>query len=172
MRFAGTLDRGMGGKLPGLGGAVPGTRPGVAAGCADGTSNAWSGRGMWTKPGTAGVGRWIGYMYNKYKVSDCGDNVPTNRAFTANKWHKVKQYYKMNTIGTDGTVNADGVHKRWFDGVLIVDKNNFRYRDNSNLHITHIFWAIFRGGSTMDWASSTPGPIDIDNLIIESPGLD
>src|SRR6187399_1386303 len=96
VRFAGNFDWGWGGKLPGLGGAIDGAQPGIAAGCAAGSSTAWSGRGMWITPGSygsvQGSNEWIGYMYNFDKKETCGDNIRTGKALVANQWHTVKQY--------------------------------------------------------------------------------
>jgi len=172
IRFDSSFDWSLGGKLPGLGGAEPGTPASVAGGCTTGNSNAWSGRGMWITPksygSVTGTNEWIGYMYNYNKTSTCGDNQRTGKAFTLGTWHTVKQYYKMNTIASDGTPNADGVHKMWLDGVLIKDTENFLYRNNAGLHINYLYWEIFRGGGST-WISPTQGILDIDNLTITSP---
>lgn len=168
IRFDSNFDWGWGGKLPGLGGAVPGTDPGIASGCANGNSYAWSGRAMWITPGSYGSvngsNELIGYMYNYNKKADCGDNVYTGKAFTPGAWHTIKQYYKLNTPGS-----ANGIHRMWLDGTQIVNNTSFSYRNNSSLHINHIFWAIFRGGSTVQWAGNRTGYIDIDNLEITTP---
>lgn len=172
IRFDSSFDWSLGGKLPGLGGAEPGTPASVAGGCTTGNSNAWSGRGMWITPksygSVTGTNEWIGYMYNYNKVATCGDNQRTSKAFTLATWHTVKQYYKMNTIASNGTPNADGVHKMWLDGTLIKDTENFLYRNNAGLHINYLYWEIFRGGGST-WVSPTQGILDIDNLIISSP---
>lgn len=178
-----------GGKLPGLGGLVAGAtvdgvtvRAGAATGCTSNTSPSlqyvWSGRGMWIGPPaysvTTGLGNeFIGYMYNYNKKENCGDNVRTAKGFKTNTWHTIKQYYKMNTFNTDGTPKADGVHRMWLDGVLIKDTNNFLFRKDKDLHISHMYWAIFRGGSEASpvgtWDSQRIGLIDIDNLKVTTP---
>jgi hypothetical protein len=168
IRFDSNFDWGWGGKLPGLGGAVAPTTPGTAAGCTTGNDQAWSGRGMWITPGSygsvTGANEWIGYMYNYNKNDACGDNIRTAKALTRGTWHTVRQYYKLNTPG-----QANGVHRMWLDGVQVVNNTSFLYRNNSDLHINYMFWAIFRGGNTVDWAGDTTGTIDFDNLRITSP---
>jgi hypothetical protein len=165
IRFEDSFQWGWGGKLPGLGGVTAGTAQGSAGGCAAPNGNSWSGRGMWITPGSYGSVRgdneWIGYMYNFHKVADCGDNVRTGKAFVLGAWHTVKQYYKMNTPG-----QSNGIHRMWMDGQLLVDNTAFQYRNTADLHINTIYWSIFRGGSTSDWSTSNPGPIDFDNLLI------
>jgi hypothetical protein len=130
---------------------------------------------MWITPGSygsiQGENEWIGYMYNYGKTSDCGDNVRTRKALVANRWHTVKQYYKMNTIAANGTPNANGVHKMWIDGVEVVSNTGVKYRDNTTLHINYVFWSIFRGGATLDWATPTADAIDFDNILITTPGI-
>lgn len=173
VRFDADFDWSLGGKLPGLGGALPGVNPSVASGCSAGTGDAWSGRGMWITPASygsvTGKNEWVGYMYDYAKGEACGDNVRTGEAFTRGTWHTVKQYYKLNTFSTSGSPRADGIHRMWIDGQLVVDDTRAEYRDDPDLHINRIFWHIFRGGHTADWASPRTGTIDIDNLLVTTP---
>jgi len=173
VRFDSNFDWSRGGKLPGLGGALPGTSPSVAGGCNAGSSAAWSGRGMWITPSSyssvKGSNEWIGYMYNYDKADACGDNLRTGKALTAGTWHTVKQYYKLNSISANGTPNADGVSKMWLDGVLVRDASNVLYRSNAELHVNYLYWEVFRGGGDLTWASPTKGTVDFDNLVISSP---
>lgn len=168
IRFAANFDWGWGGKLPGLGGAIGSTSPGTAAGCNTPNGQSWSGRGMWITPGSygsvTGDNEWIGYMYNFNKQDTCGDNIRTRKALQRGIWHTVMQYYKLNTPG-----QANGIHRMWLDGVLVIDNTSFQYRNNVDLRINYMFWAIFRGGSTADWATPTDGIIDFDNIRITSP---
>ena len=127
---------------------------------------------MWISyPSVPGENEWVGYMYNYAKTDACGDNVRTGKAFLANRWYTVKQYYKMNSIAANGTPNADGVHKMWLDGVLVSDKAGMKYRSDRNLHINYVFWSIFRGGGTLDWATPTAESIDFDNILVTTPGI-
>ncbi len=179
-----------GGKLPGLAGAIDGTSVGTAAACRNvdpalGTNDplykVWSARGMWIGPPaynsvpTPPGNEWIGYMYNYKKTSTCGDNIRTSKGFAVNKWHTVKQYHKLNGFNVDGTPRADGIHRMWLDGVLVKDSTSYIYRYFPELKATHIAWAIFRGGGSSDpvgtWDSRRTGHIDIDNLLVKSPGL-
>ncbi|MGN6607613.1 MAG: polysaccharide lyase [Jatrophihabitans sp.] len=172
IRFDPGFDWGLGGKLPGLGGAAPGVTPGTAGGCAGGNSGAWSGRDMWitpaSYPGVSASNELIGYTYDFAKQASCGDNLDTGRSISAGVWHTIKMYYRMNTVTADGTARADGVLKMWLDGALIKDLENFRYRDNTGLHINYLYWEIFRGGDTMAWASPRTDTVDFDNLVIRA----
>ena len=172
IRFDSGFDWSRGGKLPGLGGAVAGTPPSAAGGCNAGNSGAWSGRGMWITPSSypsvTGANEWIGYLYDYNKAQACGDNETTHKAFAAGTWHTVKQYYKLNSIRSDGRPNADGVLEMWLDGKLVRDTENILYRNNTGLHINYLYWEIFRGGGDSTWASPRQGGIDFDNLVISS----
>lgn len=177
-----TFEWGGGGKLPGLGGVATGTSPGQGAGCSNPTNpNVWSARGMWHGPPAFNVtatgkgNEWIGYMYTYRKANGaCGEDIKTGKGFDLNKWHTIKQYHKLNTV-TGGVPNANGVHKMWLDGVLIKDVNNYLYRNSTAVPITTIYWSMFRGGSEASpagtWDSAREGRIDIDNLVIKTPGV-
>ncbi|WAX55913.1 hypothetical protein M6B22_15395 [Jatrophihabitans cynanchi] len=172
IRFDSGFDWSRGGKLPGLGGAMPNVSPSVAGGCNAGSSSAWSGRGMWITPSSypsvTAANEWIGYMYDYKKAAACGDNLRTGKALTAGTWHTVKQYYKLNSISASGTPNADGVSKMWLDGVLVRNASDVLYRSSAGLHINYLYWEVFRGGGDSTWASPTEGTVDFDNLVINS----
>ena len=44
----------------------------------------------------------------------------------------------------------------------------FRLRDD--VHISHLYWAVFRGGATQSWAGSRDSWIDFDNVRITTNG--
>lgn len=168
VRFGAGFDWSYGGKLPGLGGARAGTNPGDAAGCNAVNDYSWSGRSMWITPGSypnssSAPNEWIGYMYNPTKANSCGDNVQSDTSFVAGQWHRIKQYYKMNTPGSN-----DGVHRMWIDNQLVFERTNFVYRSAADVNVSHIYWAIFRGGGSTDtnWQSNQVDTIDIDNITI------
>jgi hypothetical protein len=172
IRFDSSFDWSRGGKLPGLGGAMPNASPSLAGGCNAGSSAAWSGRGMWITPSSypsvSAANEWIGYMYDFDKTDACGDNLRTGKALTAGTWHTVKQYYKMNSISASGAPNADGVSKMWLDGVLVRNASDVLYRSSTGLQINYLYWEVFRGGGDSTWASPTQGSVDFDNLVIAS----
>ena len=46
----------------------------------------------------------------------------------------------------------------------VVNLNNYVFRERSDVHISHLMWSLFRGGSTMDWAGNWDSSIDLDNV--------
>lgn len=168
---------GWGGKLPGLGGK----NPSVGGNPPDGnqpTPHGWSGRGMWITP-EAGFPaenplapvEWCGYIYDPMQPPNVsGQNRRTRKIFAEDTWYHLKQYYKMNTIVTEGvTANTNGIHRMWLDGVQCFEKTNQVFRLYAAANVTHMMWDNFYGGNTADWYP-TPGvttTIDFDQLIIK-----
>ena len=80
--------------------------------------------------------------------------------FKAERFYKVKQFIKMNTLPKQNMVdsltssqsikqgNRDGVLKIWLDDKLVVDCNNIRYRDIPELAIDSLIFSTFFGGNT------------------------
>ncbi|WP_157970703.1 polysaccharide lyase [Nakamurella deserti] len=166
IRFDGSFDWSLGGKLPGLLGVAPGTAPSTPTGGGK-TEMGWSGRLMWLGPKAyswAGPSNMaVSYLYNSGQAGYYGDNVRWNKAFVAGKWHTVKQCYSMNTIG-----QSNGTLKAWMDGQQVLNMSNVKYRTRSDVHITHLSFALFRGGGTLDWAGNRTGYVDVDNMKISS----
>ncbi|MFZ1812572.1 MAG: polysaccharide lyase [Candidatus Saccharimonadales bacterium] len=162
-----------GGKLPGLGGIRPGYGNPPTGGSP--SPNGWSGRGMWiTKgsyPSVAGTNEFISYIYDPTQApGNYGQNRRTGKAFVADQWHTVTQYYKMNTIATEGVSgNTNGVHRVWFDGQLVYENTAQVFRIYEAAKITHLLWHMFYGGGDYNWAPSYDSDIDIDNLRITTP---
>lgn len=167
IRFAAGFDWSDGGKLPGFVGVAPGVAPSTPEGGGS-SEHGWSGRLMWL-----GSKMWklvrdadrknmlVTYLYHPGQDREYGDNVSWGSSFKAGVWHHVKQCNVMNTVG-----KADGVMQTWFDDKLVMQRKDVVYRSDRNVHITHFDWSIFRGGNTSDWAGSTTGYVDMDNLKI------
>jgi hypothetical protein len=165
VRFAAPFDFSAGGKLPGFVGVAPGTSPSTPEGGGS-TAHGWSGRLMWL-----GSKMWkfvrdadrqnmvVTYLYHPGQEREYGDNVSWGQSFKPGVWHHVRSCHVMNTIG-----KADGVMQTWFDGKLVFESDSIVYRTDPAVHITHFDWSVFRGGSTADWAGSTNGYVDLDNL--------
>jgi hypothetical protein len=167
IRFDGTFDWSLGGKLPGLEGVAPGVSPGYPTGGRVATSKGWSGRLMWLTPksyGWAGpVNEVVSYMYDPTQAGNYGDNVRWHHAFGANKWQSVKQCVTMNTVG-----KANGRLDAWLDGVQVLANHSYTFRTSSNVGVSHILWHLFRGGNTRAWAGSHTDYVDIDNVRVTS----
>jgi hypothetical protein len=166
IRFDGNFDWSLGGKLPGLLGVAPGTAPSDPTGGGK-TQMGWSGRLMWLGPEAyswAGpTNMAVSYLYSAGQDGYYGDNVRWNKPFVAGKWHTVKQCYSMNTVG-----KSNGTLKAWMDGQQVLNMSGVKYRTRGDVHITHLSFALFRGGATLDWAGSRTGHVDVDNLKITS----
>jgi hypothetical protein len=156
IRFDPNFDWSLGGKLPGLSGVAPGVAATWPAGGNYGGSKGWSGRMMWH-----GGGKMESYMYGPKQTSRYGDGIAWPKTFVRGRWHRVQMCYTMNTPGT-----ANGKLQTWFDGQQVLNITNHVYRTRSDVHISHMMWSIFRGGSTMDWAGSRTSYIDIDKVTI------
>ena len=167
VRFGVGFDFAAGGKLPGFVGVAPGVAPSTPE---DGgsTAHGWSGRLMWLGPTMWKFVRvadrsnmLVTYFYHPGQKGKYGDNVSWGSSFHRGTWHRVKQCHVMNTVG-----QANGVLQTWFDGRLVRNDHDVVYRTDKNVHITHVDWSIFRGGASSDWAASSTGYVDVDNLTI------
>lgn len=162
IKFDGAFDWSLGGKLPGLEGVAPGIAPSAPTG-GHPTSEGWSGRMMWVGPDAyswaGSTNMAVSYMYHPGQESQYGDNIQWKKPFVAGRWHTVKQCYAMNTVG-----KANGVLQAWMDGTAVIDRHDFVYRTDAQVHINYIVWALFRGGNTTEWAGSRDGYVDIDNV--------
>ena len=156
IRFDPNFDWSIGGKLPGLSGVAPGVHPTYPAGSKYAGSNGWSGRMMW-----GAGGKMESYMYGPTQASKYGDGIAWNKYFVRGRWHRVQQCYTMNVPGL-----ANGKLQTWFDGQQVLNITNHVYRTRLDVHISHMMWSIFRGGSTMDWAGSRTSYIELDNVTI------
>jgi hypothetical protein len=165
IRFDSNFDWSLGGKLPGLQGTAPGVSPSVPTGGGNPGDKGWSGRMMWLTPKSyswAGPGNMaVSYMYGPRQTSTYGDNLRWNRGFTAGRWHKVRQCYRMNDVG-----RANGVLRASIDGTRVLNITNYVYRQRQDVKISHLNWSVFRGGGTLDWAGSRDSYIDIDRVRI------
>lgn len=165
IRFEKKFDWSLGGKLPGLLGVAPGVSPAAPTGGGNAGGLGWSSRMMWLTPKSyswAGpVNRSVSYLYHPDQSGTYGDNLNWGKGFKAGKWHKVKQCHTMNTVG-----RYDGRLRAWFGGRKVIDRQSIRYRTRSDVGISHLAWAIFRGGGTLDWAGSRTNHIDIDNVVV------
>lgn len=163
VRFDGSFDWSLGGKLPGLEGVAPGVSPFLPTGGGNPGDKGWSARMMWLTPKSyswAGpVNMGTSYLYNPKQVSYYGDQYRWGKGFTAGKWHTVQQCHVMNTVG-----KADGRLTAWLDGVQVLNNTGFVYRTRSDVHISHLMWSVFRGGGTLDWAGSRNSYIEFDKV--------
>lgn len=156
IRFQDGFDWSKGGKLPGLSGVADGVSPSLPAGGGNPGSKGWSGRIMWGPSGSM-----ESYMYYPTQPEYYGQGFGWARRLDDGRFHTIRQCYIMNTVG-----KRNGVLRAWLDGTVVLNKTNFVYRTKRSVHISHMMWSIFRGGSTMDWAGSRDNYIDFDRVRI------
>jgi hypothetical protein len=164
LRFDDNFDWSMGGKLPGLSGVAPGVSPTLPAGGGSPGDKGWSGRAMWQPNGGM-----ISYMYGPRQVDYYGDGIKWSKGVVRATWHAVKICYTMNTVGANGG-NTDGKLQVWLDGGQVLNVTNHVFRERTDVHISHLMWSVFRGGSTMDWAGKWDSWVDFDNVKITTTG--
>lgn len=170
IRFVGSGQWDLGGKIPGLGGLFPGQGGGVPTG---GTPSiyGWSGRSMFRRNNSAPTvsSAWVGYVYDPQQPADqYGQDRATTKLFTWNTWFHIKQAYKMNTVTSEGSATppANGVHRMWHNGVLCYENLAQVYRRYAAARITHLVWDNFCGGNDVTFAAPADFEIQFDNLLI------
>ena len=157
VRFDEDFDFVLGGKLPGLGGAVS---------FADRTHE-WSGRLMWRENGKAEFYTHVPAA-NQY---DPGDRFWWNTEgyqaqFVPGRWHHIEMHYRLNTPG-----QFDGLMEGWFDGVKAAHYPAFYFRDapTASMKIAWVFFSTFFGGSSSDaWNAAKDEHATFDEFIISN----
>jgi len=155
IRFEAGFDFVKGGKLPGLaGGDTP--SGGQSA------ENGFSMRLMWREEGYGEV-----YHYGPYRENHYGDSIGRgNFRFEAGRWMNIMQQIVLNTIGPDGTPNADGILRLWVDGKLVIESTSMVYRNKPEVLISALMYTIFFGGTGEEWRTPRDQYIDTSNYEI------
>jgi len=63
---------------------------------------------------------------------------------------------KMNTPETRqgrGDSKADGILQAWYNGVLMLDRRNMRWRHDDAIHIDQYFYSSFFGGGSAKFST-------------------
>lgn len=96
---------------------------------------------------------------------------PAQPAFTAtagpgykNEWHHVEVLMRMNTI-VGGVGQTDGLLRYWFDGNLLIDRQNFLFRTGARATME---WNQFLMGPYIGVGSPVAQTAWIDDLVIAS----
>lgn len=138
VRFSEDFDFVKGGKLPGLfggaansGGHIPNGRDGFST------------RFMWRQNGE-------GEVYAYLPTSETwGTSIGQgNWRFTPGQWHHLEQEIRLNQPD-----QSDGQIRVWFDGQLVVDRQDMTFRSVDTLTIDGIFFSSFFGGGDPSWAT-------------------
>ncbi|MFA4834039.1 MAG: polysaccharide lyase [Patescibacteria group bacterium] len=148
-----------GGKLPGLAGGQANTG-GIKPNGQDG----WSARAMWQKYFNIRQ-----YVYHAgQKDPFYGDGRPWQEegkdcSPTQGQWHHLETYIKMNIPG-----KSDGIIMSWLDGRLVMDEEDFRFRDIATLGIDSFYFSTFFGGADESWAPLKSQFLYFDGFVISS----
>jgi len=73
--------------------------------------------------------------------------------------HEIMFYVAMNTPG-----KKDGVHKVWYDGVLVLSLENFEFRKVKTLKFDTVGVEIFRGGNNQSYATAKDNILDVSDF--------
>ena len=175
VRFAPGFDFVRGGKLPGLAGGTAPTGSTQATGF-----NGWSGRMMWRTNfnGVSGQPQQLtsgGITYAKHTDSGfAGDGRQEDRnfffnpdgsqtEFVADQWYQITQRIVMNTPG-----EFNGIQQIWIDGVMVINEQNIRYRQDDSFAIDQLYFSTFYGGNG-DWRTSKDEEAFFDDFVVTIP---
>ena len=158
LRFADGFNPVKGGKLPGMLGGEGNTGGNPSNGY-----DGWSARMMWRAEAAA-----VFYVYHADMSGTFGDDYDwsdggTPRLFPAGEWVQVEHRIVMNTPG-----NKDGILQGWYNGVLMFDKRDVRYRHVNSFAIDGFYFSTFFGGSGDSWAPTRAETIDFDDFIFST----
>lgn len=157
LRFDQNFDFRKGGKLPGLtsGGSkyTGGTIPSKGQG--------WSARYMWKADGKA-----IVYLYTVDMPSKWGESLPLEGVqFQPQRWHRLTQRIRLNSGDA-----FNGILEVWFDEMLVLQRDDIRFRLGDKGRIDSFYFSTFHGGNTPDWAPKRDSSAGFRNFTIsQSP---
>jgi Cellulose binding domain len=147
VKFENNFDWAFGGKLPGL--------YALEAFDAPSRNNEIKSRLMWREGGKLEF-----YLHSPHEPRErlLWNNVAGLGHATLSKgvWHNLEFRMKLNTVGANGTVVADGVLQGWLDGRLFGDYRDLRFRNSAAVNLNAVFFSTFFGGSS---GSGGPGEI-------------
>ena len=73
-----------------------------------------------------------GIFYNDWVITTTNPMFTTSAGpFYKNDWHKIEVYAQLNTI-SGGKGQNNGILQYWFDGNLVLDKQNVMFRTGAN----------------------------------------
>lgn len=128
-------DFGLGGKLPGLGGALTGSTKEIE----------WSGKLMWRKVGAvpAGLEFYLHTTGSPEETSYLWNYNGTHAQLIKGQWNHIQIHIKLNTPGS-----ANGLIEGWLNGELRGKVTNFKFQNaGESAGIDYFFFSTFYGGS-------------------------
>lgn len=178
VRFHDDFDFVRGGKLPGLCGGTcnsGGSTP-------DGTDG-WSGRMMWRTDGSGQGGgsplpphraNAVQYVYHPDQTggNPAGrngddlkyDDTPSGwQIFDSDVWYQLQHRIVMNDPGQD-----NGIVQAWFNGEMVLDRQDLEFRDNDSFGIDSLYFSTFFGGGSPTWATTKDEFAYFDDFVIST----
>ena len=167
MKVHGDWDGTMGGKFPGLTNTGQGDRR-VANVCAWGSRLAdgvcWSARTNRRRyyadnPFSDSHQALSPYAYRVNRTTYNGEGPDSTRPVPKGRFFVLDQMVKLNTIGSDGTPNADGVVAYWVNGVLVNHMKNviWRTREGDDTLPSEYWLDVYEGGTGFE----APHPMSV-----------
>jgi hypothetical protein len=83
--------------------------------------------------------------------------------FTTNEWVQVEHRIVMNSPG-----EKNGILQGWYNGELVHDNHNMRYRKVDSFAIDAFYFSTFFGGSNSKWAPTRNETIDFDSFVFST----
>ena len=143
-----------GGKVLGLAGG-----DGVGGGKPATGFNGWSSRLVWNNGGLPRQ-----YVYHVNQPTSYGDSTNYQGVtFKPGVWHKIETRIVMNTPG-----ESNGIIQGSFDGVLVLDRRDYNFRNTDAFAIDKLFFKTFFGGNTTDWAPLEDTFITFDEVVVKT----
>lgn len=73
-----------------------------------------------------------------------GENLYYN-TMTPGQWNRMDYRYVMNTVTIEGTGDANGIIEVWLNGVCVAVRNDYIFRNYSNIHFDAYMWTLLNG---------------------------
>ena len=147
-----------GGKLPGFFGGKGNTGGDKPTG-----KDGFSARMMWREDGRA-----VQYLYYPDQPDKYGHQIPwTDQTtgkqikFEPGQWHTVVHQLAINTPEKN-----DGVLRAFFDGKVVLDIDDLRFRDTNDFAIDGFLLSTFFGGGDASWQTTAQEILFFDNFQI------
>ena len=152
-------------NLKSNGGKVLGLAGGEDAGGGDPANgyDGWSARQTWGKGGVPQQ-----YVYHVDQPSNYGQPFAYRESiFKPGTWYKVETRVVMNTPGKN-----DGIIQSTLDGVLVLDKRDFNFRETGAFAIDTLLFYTFMGGNTISFAPLKTTYIILDEIVVKAKPSD
>lgn len=134
------------------------------------SSDAQAGQGgslrtMWYSPGSDPNRVFFQpYVYHQGMTANCGETwnakYPSSGALSRGTWYTIQLYYKANTGSS-----YNGIAEMKVNNNLVLRRTDIRWASSdANRKVKRLYFSVFRGGSSSDWASGSVGYIYFDDL--------